>query len=232
MLIQAGTSAAGMALAAEIADLVFTVTADLGEAQARYATLKSAAVRAGRPTGSPKILPGLMPIVAETRAAARAAYDALQALVPREIAVPYLSDLVEHDLSRYPLDGPLPELPAINGGVGRLEMIRRLGQDGLSLGAVAHRMLLARGHWTVIGTPTDIADEMQRWFANHACDGFNILAPFHPGGLEAFVDLVVPELQRRGLFRDRYTGHTLRDHLGLQRPPNHFAASAAARALT
>ncbi len=139
--------------------------------------------------------------------------------------------VLPHDLSCYPLDGPLPELPAINGGVGRLEMIRRLGQDGLSLGAIAHRMLLARGHWTVIGTPTDIADEMQRWFANHACDGFNILAPFHPGGLEAFVDLVVPELQRRGLFRDRYAGHTLRDHLGLERPPNRFVTSATARAL-
>ena len=165
-----------------------------------------------------------MPIVAETRALAQAIYDELQALVPREIAVPYLSDLVEHDLSHYDLEGPLPDLPAINGGVGRLEMIRRLGQDGLSLGAIARRMLLARGHWTVIGTPGDIADEMQRWFAQEACDGFNILAPFHPGGLEMFVNLVVPELQRRGLFRRQYTGRTLRDHLGLERPRNRFTA--------
>jgi len=222
VLIQAGTSADGMALASGIADLVFTVNADMRDAQVRYAAIQDAAMRAGRAAGCPKILPGLMPIVAETRAAAQDAYDALQALVPREIAIPYLSDLVEHDLSRYPLDGPLPDLPAINGGVGRLEMIRKLGQDGLSLGAIAHRMLLARGHWTVIGTPTEIADEMQRWFANHACDGFNILAPFHPGGLEAFVDLVVPELQRRGLFRDRYTGSTLRHHLGLTPPVNRF----------
>jgi FMN-dependent oxidoreductase (nitrilotriacetate monooxygenase family) len=218
VLIQAGTSADGMALAAGIADLVFTVNTDMRDAQARYAAMKQAAARAGQPAGCPKILPGLMPIVAETRAAAQQAYDALQVLVPREIAVPYLSDLVEHDLSSYPLDGPLPDLPAINGGVGRLEMIRGLGRDGLSLGAIAHRMLLARGHWTVIGTPVEIADEMQRWFANHACDGFNILAPFHPGGLEAFVDLVVPELQRRGLFRDHYTGSTLRHHLGVARP--------------
>lgn len=223
VLIQAGTSPAGMALAASIAELVFTVNTDMNEAQARYVTLKDMAARAGREPGSPKILPGLMPIVAETRTAAQAAYDALQALVPGEIALPYLSDLVEHDLSRYAPDGPLPDLPAINGGVGRLEMIRRLGQDGLSLGAIAHRMLLARGHWTVIGTPADIADEMERWFTNHACDGFNILAPFHPGGLEMFVDMVVPELQRRGLFRTHYATRTLREHLGLERPTNRFA---------
>ncbi len=226
VLIQAGTSADGVALAAQIADLVFTVNADMAEAQARYTQIKTAAARAGRPAGSPKILPGLMPIVAETTEQAQAAYDALQALVPREIAIPYLSDLVEHDLSRYDLEGPLPDLPAINGGVGRLEMIRRLGADGLCLGAIARRMLLGRGHWTVIGTPTEIADEMQRWFTHHACDGFNILAPFHPGGLEAFVDLVVPELQRRRLFRDHYAGPTLRHHLGLDRPGNRFAGQS------
>ncbi len=203
-----------------------SVPADLSEAQARYITLKDMAAHAGREPGSPKILPGLMPIVAETREAAQAAYDALQALVPGEIAMPYLSDLVEHDLSRYAPDGPLPDLPAINGGVGRLEMIHRFGQDGLSLGAIAHCMLLARGNWTVIGTATDIADEMERWFTNHACDGFNILAPFHPGGLETFVDMVVPELQRRSLFRTRYAGRTLRDHLGLERPANRFAKVA------
>jgi alkanesulfonate monooxygenase SsuD/methylene tetrahydromethanopterin reductase-like flavin-dependent oxidoreductase (luciferase family) len=171
-----------------------------------------------------------MPVVAETRAEAQAAYDALQALIPAEIAIPYLSDLVDHDLSRYPADGPLPDLAKIEGGVGRLEMIRRLGRDGLTLGAVAHRMLLGRGHWTVIGTPADVADEMERWFVERACDGFNILAPFHPGGLDAFVDLVVPELQRRGLFRRAYSGHTLRDHLGLERPPNRFAASVGTAA--
>ena len=229
VLIQAGTSPDGQALAAEVADLVFTVNADMAEAQARYAALKGAAARAGRP-GSPKILPGLMPIVAATRAEAQAGYDALQALIPPEIAIPYLSDLVDHDLSRYPVDGPLPALPVVNGGVGRLAMVRRLSRDGLSLGAIAHRMLLGRGHWTAIGSPADIADEMERWFVGRACDGFNILAPYHPGGLDAFVDLVVPELQRRGLFRQGYSGQTLRDHLGLERPPNRFAAPVRAAA--
>jgi alkanesulfonate monooxygenase SsuD/methylene tetrahydromethanopterin reductase-like flavin-dependent oxidoreductase (luciferase family) len=141
-----------------------------------------------------------------------------------------LSDLVDFDLSRFPSSGRLPDLPAINGGVGRLEMIRTLGQQGLTLGAIAQRMLLGRGHWTVIGTAADVADEMERWFRGAACDGFNILAPHHPGGLEAFVDLVVPELQRRGLFRTRYTGRTLREHLGLARPANRFATHLSAAA--
>ncbi len=227
VLIQAGTSGDGQALAAGVADMVFTVNTDLAAAQARAAALRAAAERAGRAAGAPKILPGLMPVVGRTRAEAQASYDRLQALTPAELAIPYLSDLVQHDLSGFPPDGPLPELPSMQGEVGRLEMIRGLGRDGLTLGAIAHRMLLARGHWTLVGTAADIADEMERWFTGGACDGFNILAPFHPGGLELFVDLVVPELQRRGLFRRAYAGTTLRDHLGLARPPNRFGAGHA-----
>jgi FMN-dependent oxidoreductase (nitrilotriacetate monooxygenase family) len=221
VLIQAGTSAEGQQLAAGLADLVFTVNTGFEEACRRYAALRQQAASLGR-TVPPKVLPGLMPVVAETRAQAQAEHDRLQALIPGEIAIPYLSDLVEHDLSAYPPGGPLPPLPAINGGVGRLEMIRALGEQGMSLGAIAQRMLLGRGHWTVIGTAAEVADEMQRWFEGGACDGFNILAPYHPGGLERFVDLVVPELQRRGLFRTAYAGTTLREHLGLERPPNRF----------
>ncbi len=227
VLIQAGTSGDGQALAAGVADLVFTVNTDLAAAQTRAAGLRAAAERAGRGAGAPKILPGLMPVVGRTRADAQASYDRLQALTPPELAIPYLSDLVQHDLSGFPPGGPLPELPAMQGEVGRLEMIRGLGRDGLTLGAIAHRMLLARGHWTLVGTAPDIADEMERWFTGGACDGFNILAPFHPGGLELFVDLVVPELQHRGLFRRAYTGMNLRDHLGLARPPNRFGAGRA-----
>ena len=220
VLIQAGVSAAGEALAAAEADLVFTVNASMPEAQVRYARLKALAARSGR---NPKILPGLMPVIGTSRADAEARYAALQALTPPEIAIAYLSDLVDHDLHPYPVSGPLPELPAINGGLGRFRMIERLArEDGLSLGAIARRMLLARGHWTVIGTAGEIADEMERWFLGGACDGFNILAPHHPGGLEDFVDHVVPELQRRGLFRATYSGRTLRSHLGLPRPGNRF----------
>ncbi|HYZ64752.1 MAG TPA: LLM class flavin-dependent oxidoreductase, partial [Acetobacteraceae bacterium] len=225
VIIQAGVSEDGQALAASIADLVFTVNASLEEAQARYAATKARVAQAGRAPGNVKILPGLMPVVAETEAQAREEYAALQALTPPEIGIAYLSDLVDHDLSAYPPDGPLPDLPAINGGVGRFKMIERLArEDGLTLGQIAHRMLLARGHWTVIGDPRQVADEMERWFTAGACDGFNILAPHHPAGLDAFVDLVVPELQRRDLFRREYAGTTLREHLGLPRPANQFSS--------
>lgn len=227
ILIQAGVSEDGQKLAAAEADLVFTVNASFEEAKSRYDALKARVADLGRAPQSVKVLPGIMPVVGKTEEAAQDAYAALQALTPPEISIPYLSDLVDHDLSPYSPDGPLPELKAINGGVGRFQMIERLArQDGLNLGQIAHRMLLARGHWTVIGTATQIADEMERWFTGGACDGFNILAPFHPGGLESFVDAVVPELQRRRLFRRAYCGTTLRDHLGLPRPANRFAPSA------
>ena len=182
VVIQAGTSPAGQALAAAEADLVFTVNIGIEDAQARYRTMKALAAEAGRAPESMTIMPGLMPVVGRTQAEAHAIYESLQALIPAEIGIPYLSDLVDHDLTRYPSDGPLPELPAINGGQGRFAMIERLGREGLSLAQVAHRMLLARGHLTMIGTAESIADEMERWFAAGACDGFNILAPYHPGG--------------------------------------------------
>lgn len=219
VIIQAGVSADGQALAAAVADVVFTVNASMAEAVVRRQALHAQAA-----PRRPLVLPGVMPVVAETEAEARALHAGLQALVPAEIGVAYLSDLVDHDLSRYPADGPLPKLPAIEGGVGRFQMIERLArEDGLTLGAIAQRMLLARGHWTVVGDAAQVADELQRWFEAGACDGFNILAPYHPGGLERFVDLVVPELQRRGLFRTAYAGRTLRDHLGLARPVGRFA---------
>ena len=223
VVIQAGTSPAGQALAAAEADLVFTVNLSMADAQDRTRRLKALAAAAGRASGSLKIMPGLMPVVGRTQAEAQEKYAALQALIPAEIGIPYLSDLVDHDLTRYDPDGPLPDLPAINGGQGRFKMIELLGQEGLTLAQIAHRMLLARGHLTMIGTAESIADEMERWFAGEACDGFNILAPTHPDGLEAFVDTVVPVLQDRGLFRADYAGAMLRDHLGLTRPVNSFA---------
>jgi alkanesulfonate monooxygenase SsuD/methylene tetrahydromethanopterin reductase-like flavin-dependent oxidoreductase (luciferase family) len=137
--------------------------------------------------------------------------------------VSYLSDVVQHDLSRYPIDGPLPDLPETNGERGRLHMIMQQarGEVGTpSIRSLAVQMVQNRGHRRVIGTAVEVADVMQRWFDSGACDGFNILAPFHPGGLAEFVDGVVPELQRRGIFRSQYNGLTLREHLNLSRPGN------------
>jgi FMN-dependent oxidoreductase (nitrilotriacetate monooxygenase family) len=219
VIIQAGVSESGQAFAAEVADIVFSVERSFETARAFYVAAQQRARAAGRPAGSMKILPGLLPILGRTRAAAEAQDRALQDLVPERLAVSYLSDVVQHDLSRYPLDGPLPELPETNGERGRLHMIRDQARDAdASIRSLAVQMVQNRGHRRVVGTPADVADLMQAWFEGGACDGFNILAPFHPKGLADFVDDVVPELQKRGIFRRDYAGTTLRDHLGLSRP--------------
>ena len=223
VIIQAGVSASGQAFAAQVADVVFTVERSLETARQFYVAAQHRLAAAGRPAGSMKILPGLLPILGRTAEEAAARDRELQDLVPERLAVSYLSDVVQHDLSRYPLDGPLPELPETNGERGRLQMVMQQARDlggRASIRSLAVQMVQNRGHWRVVGTPLQVADVMQRWFEAGACDGFNILAPFHPEGLAEFVAGVVPELQRRGLFRSAYTGVSLRDHLGLCRPDN------------
>lgn len=218
VVIQAGVSPAGQELAAGAADIVFTINATLEDALARTKAVKAAAVAAGRDAADLKVLPGVMPIIGRTDAEARAREAELAALVHPDLALAYLSDMLGRDLTGHDPDGPLPELPPGNGERGRRRFIESLARErGLSLGALARHAVLARGHWTLAGTPARIADELQRWFEAGACDGFNIMAPFHPGGLALFVETVVPELQRRGLFRTAYAGSTLRDHLGLPR---------------
>ncbi|MBW4022750.1 MAG: LLM class flavin-dependent oxidoreductase [Proteobacteria bacterium] len=221
VIIQAGGSQSGQALAAAVADIVFSVERSLETARAFYAAAQARAADAGRAPGAMKILPGLLPVLGRTRAEAEERDRALQALVPERLAISYLSDVVQHDLSRYPADGPLPELPEGNGERGRLQLIKDQARGGAStIRSLAVQMVQNRGHMRVVGTTADIADMMQRWFEGGACDGFNILAAFHPAGLAEFVDQVVPELQRRGIFRKDYEGLTLRDHLGLSRPEN------------
>lgn len=218
VIIQAGTSADGQAFAADVADVIFTVEHSINKARRWRAEMAERARAAGRAT-MPRILPGLLPILGRTEAEAQAQDRALQDLVPAPLAVSYLSDLLQHDLARYPLDGPLPELPESNGEVGRRQLIlEKARAPGATIRSLAAEMVQNRGHLRVVGTPAQVADFMAEWFTTGACDGFNILAPFHPGGLAAFVDGVVPELQRRGLFRQNYEGRTLRDHLGLERP--------------
>ena len=223
VIIQAGVSGSGQAFASQVADIVFSVQGSMETAQASYAAAQQRIAAAGRPAGSMKIMPGLLPILGRTAAEAAARDRELQALVPDRLAVSYLSDVVQHDLSCYPMDGPFPELPETNGERGRLDMLMqqaRGGQETVSIRSLAVQMVQNRGHRRVVGTPVEVADLMQRWFEGGACDGFNILAPFHPAGLAEFVDEVVPELQQRGIFRNEYNGLTLRDHLGLSRPEN------------
>ncbi|MNV81701.1 Nitrilotriacetate monooxygenase component A [compost metagenome] len=136
------------------------------------------------------------------------------------------------DLSAYPVDGPLPPLPETNGGKSRQQLLVDLAQrENLSIRDLYLRIAGARGHQQVVGTPQSIADQLQQWFEEGGADGFNIMAPWLPGGLDDFIEQVLPELRRRGLFRTEYQGTTLREHLGLQRPSNrHALARAQARA--
>jgi alkanesulfonate monooxygenase SsuD/methylene tetrahydromethanopterin reductase-like flavin-dependent oxidoreductase (luciferase family) len=153
--------------------------------------------------------------------------ELLKELIPPAAGVALLSGLISFDLSGYPVDGPLPELPElkdINGGKSRFLLLKDLAErENLTIRQLYQRIAGARGHREIHGTPEQIADQLEDWFVNEAADGFNIMPPYLPGGLEDFVDLVVPELQRRGLFRTEYTGRTLRDNLGLKRPVSRFA---------
>jgi alkanesulfonate monooxygenase SsuD/methylene tetrahydromethanopterin reductase-like flavin-dependent oxidoreductase (luciferase family) len=221
VIIQAGASAEGLDFASGTADVIFCVERSVDSAQAFYADVQARAMAAGRAENVIRVLPGLSPVIGRTRAEAEAKDRALCDLVPEALALSYLSDLVQHDLSAYPAEGPMPDLPETNGERSRIRvLLDKLSVAGQrpSIRAVARELVQNRGHLRVIGTAEDVADFMQRWFEAGACDGFNILAPMHPEGLRDFVIGVVPILQERGLFRANYEASTLRGHLGLERP--------------
>ena len=226
VLVQAGSSETGRELAAESAEVVFTAQPSLARAQAFYADLKGRLARHGRREDELKIMPGVFVVVGASEAEAREKFEAFQALVAPEVGVALLGRMLGNfDLSGYPLDGPLPQLPLTeNGQRSRQHLLTELaGNEQLTLAQLGRRIAGGRGHYSLIGTPTQIADELQAWFEGGGADGFNLLVPHLPQGLEDFATLVVPELQRRGLFRRQYQGRTLRDHLGLRRPANpHF----------
>lgn len=226
VLIQAGSSEPGKELAARTAEVVFTAQQTLAGAQAFYADLKARLGKYGRTTEQLKIMPGISPVLGRTRGEAEDKFAELQDLVDPRLGIGLLAGMAGgFDLSQYPLDGPLPELPESNAMKSRqalfIELARR---ENLTIRQLYLRAASARGHNTVIGTPVEVADVLEEWFTQGAADGFNIMPPFLPEGLDDFVDLVVPELQRRGLFRHEYEGRTLRDNLGLARPASRYAA--------
>jgi alkanesulfonate monooxygenase SsuD/methylene tetrahydromethanopterin reductase-like flavin-dependent oxidoreductase (luciferase family) len=160
-----------------------------------------------------------MPIVGETEAEAKRKEALLSDLVHPLAGLSLLSDSMNYDLSVHDLDQPLPELATARGNQSRQKLVSKLAkEEGLTLAQLGKRFGASRSHRILTGTPAQIADSFEEWFEKEACDGFNIMPPYLPGGLNEFVELVVPELQKRGLFRHEYTGSTLRDHLGLQRP--------------
>jgi FMN-dependent oxidoreductase (nitrilotriacetate monooxygenase family) len=226
VLVQAGASDTGRRFAAEIAEVIFTSHPSMASAAAFYAETKALAVEAGRNPAQLRILPAVTPIIGESEADARALQRALDEAIDPKLAVSMLQVLLGgFDLSPFPLDGPLPPIPPTEASQShRQRVVDLAAREQLSIREVAQRIAAGRTSRTIVGTPVQIADELEAWYTGGAVDGFVISPPYLPGGLETFVRDVTPILQARGLFRREYAGATLRENLGLPRPANRFAA--------
>ncbi|AHF93246.1 monooxygenase [Opitutaceae bacterium TAV5] len=231
VLVQAGSSEDGQELGAKTGEAIFTAHTTLANARAFYASLKGRLAKYGRTPDQVVIMPGVFPVIGRTEEEARQKYEDLQKLVHPQVGLKQLSSLLGNvDLSGYPLDGPLPDLPGTEGPQSRQKILVDLARrENLSIRQLYLRIAGARGHWTIIGTPAQITDQLEEWFVNQAADGFNVMPPTYPGGLDDFIGHIIPELRRRGLFRTDYEGRTLRENLGLARPANRHARAAIAK---
>jgi FMN-dependent oxidoreductase (nitrilotriacetate monooxygenase family) len=215
VIIQAGGSPPGQELSARSADLVFSVVnGDKTSAKAAYDSLKQRVVKHGRAPHEVPILPGVMPIIGETDEQAKEQLARLQSWLTPTNALALVSQRIGHDISGYPLD--VPEKTERGQAFSRvlLDMARR---EKMTLRDLYNVTAAARGHWVIYGTPKRIADTFEEWFSGGLADGFVVMPAYFPGAFDDFVDQVVPELQRRGLYRNEYAGTTLRSHLGLER---------------
>jgi FMN-dependent oxidoreductase (nitrilotriacetate monooxygenase family) len=225
VIVQAGASEPGRALGARTADAIFVGYPPLDIAQAYYADMKHRVVANGRQPTDLKIMVSLQVLVEPTEAEALATKAHLDSLTPLALALAWTQLMLGGvDLSPYPLDGPLPEIPETDAGqTARQTLIDLARRDNLTIRQLAQHVAATRGgSQSLVGSPVQIADEMERYFRNGAADGFVIAPAYLPGGLDKFIALVLPILQQRGLFRRDYEGTTLRQHLGLPQPPNHF----------
>lgn len=230
VVVQAGASPAGRDLAARTAEVIFVAHQTFDEARAFYRDIKGRAVEYGRDPDDIKIMPGIFPVIGRSQAEAEDKFARLQDLIHPVVGVQLLSNMIGgFDLSGYPVDGPLPDIPETNGGKSRQQLLIDLARrDNLTIRQLYLRIAGARGHQQVVGTPQSVADQLQQWFEGDGADGFNIMSPWLPGGLDDFIELALPELRRRGLFRTEYSGATLRQHLGLARPAHRAVAAASA----
>lgn len=226
VIVQAGQSEDGRGLAAATAEVIFTAHQHLETAQEFYRDIKARAIGLGRDPGHILVMPGVSPFIGRTEDEAREKYDKLTALIVEEDGLALINGLTGGtlDLTGHDLDGPLPPTPPTEGMKSRQALIRRIADENkFSIRQLYQWIASARGHFTIVGSAAQIADTLQEWFENEAADGFNILPPWLPTGLEDFVELVIPELQRRGLFRTAYEGRTLRENLGLPFPENRWS---------
>lgn len=227
VLIQAGASEDGRNLAAQWAEAIYAVAFDLTAGQDYYRDVKRRIAAWGRSPDATAILPGLVTYIGSTEAEARAKKAEMDALLPVEHSLRELGLFIGQDCSDWDVDAPIPELPDLDEVTvpkGRYSTILRMievdtvdGQRPL-VRQVLGRLAAGGGHCTMIGTPEQVANEIEKWFRNEGADGFNLMPPMLPNSLEDFIDQVIPILQQRGLFRTEYEGSTLRSHFGLEKP--------------
>ena len=232
VLVQAGASGTGRDVAARLAELVFTAQTTFEQGKEFYGDVMGRLPRYGRSPAEVLVMPGLYPVVAPTASEAQEKFEYLQSLIHPSVGLAVLEHTIGvHDLDKLPLDGPVPEMPDTNGPLSRQRLLLdQARRDNLTLWELCLANAGPRGHVLTIGTPSQVADEMEHWFKDGACDGFNVMPAWLPGSLNDFVDLVIPELQRRGLFRTEYEAMTLRGNLGLPQPISRFHADRFAGA--
>ncbi len=224
VLVQAGSSEAGRQIAAETAEVVFTAQTRLSDGQQFYADVKGRMEKFGRNPDHLKILPAAFVVVGHSLDEAREKRALLDTFVHYDSGIASLSIALGHDVSGFDPDGPLPDIPETNASKsGRERVLQWASRDNLTIRQLAQR-IGGYGGLEMIGTPQMIADQMEQWLVDRGSDGFNVMFPYLPGGLDDFVDHVIPELQARGIFRREYEGKTLRENLGLPRPANRFFA--------
>lgn len=222
VFFQAGNSDAGREFAAQYAEVIYAAAQTLEEAQAYYADVKGRLEKYGREPEHLKVTPGLYYHLGRSRQEAQEKYESFRDSVDLTNWSSGFTGFFGVDVSGYPLDGPLPKnLPEPANNVGRFRQAAALAErENLSIRELILRFSVVQGHRIVVGTASDIADQLEDWFLKDAADGFNLKPSLQPDSLEGFVDQVIPELQKRGIFRKEYEGATLRENLGLPRPPN------------
>jgi FMN-dependent oxidoreductase (nitrilotriacetate monooxygenase family) len=230
LLVQAGSSDDGKDFAARHAEAIFTAHQTFDRAQDFYQDIKARVATAGRDPNGVLVLPGIVPVIGSTEEESQALAGRLDELRVPEYGLRALARVFELEPSDLTLDDPLPlsalNRPKLEGSQSRSELIAELAaRENLTVRQVLSRLGGGRGHFTFVGTPDQVTDTIVDWFEGGAGDGFNIMPPALPSGLETFVEEVLPLLRGKGLFREEYEGTTLREHYGLQVPPNQFASS-------
>ncbi len=225
--VQAGSSEDGRGFAAQFAEAIFTAHQTIESARAFYADIKTRARQLGRNPDHIRVLPGISPFIGSTQAEADRLEAEIDDLIQPAASLEQLKRMIGVDLTGHDLDGPVPRhLIDINGARGEASRFKLVvdivDREQPTIRQLIKRLAGARGHWVLAGTPEKIAGAIQTWFETGAADGFNVMPPWLTGGFDAFVDEVVPILRKRGLFRDEYTGSTLREHYGLPRPASGY----------